>query len=209
MGPPQLPWSTTSIRARLLCSTTLAVILILTWTGFTALKNSSEVTGQTEAVGNAATAESLDIITATEPRDQNVTWNTFAEVTDGWDKTVTPTSFGPIILVDAPHSESGSQTTEPKTTVVSLNPEDGSIRWIRTLFPGADSFSIQDFPRGPHPRNTPFSALYESSTLTADISLFDLNPLAISSPSSYSPQKAERLSELSQSMTPSKYSGGH
>ena len=164
MRQPPLPWPTTSIRARLLCSTTLAVILILTWTGFAALKNNSEVTGRTEAVGNAATAESLNIITATEPRDQNITWNTFAEVTDAWDKTVTPTSFGPIVLVDAPHSESSSQTTEPKTSVVSLNPEDGSIRWIRTLFPGADSFSIQGIPRGPHPRNAPFSALYDSSS---------------------------------------------
>ena len=57
------------------------------------------------------------------------------------------TTDWPVTYLESPSNENGSASPaagKPETTLVSLNPQDGSVRWARTIKPAMRTHNFQD-----------------------------------------------------------------
>lgn len=67
-------------------------------------------------------------------------------------KILAATASGPVLSIDTSlsgNNDSKDRTTHPATMLVTLKPEDGSVRWARIIEPATKDFSESELPLTP------------------------------------------------------------
>ena len=126
------------LRKRLICALTgLACVALLT--SCTPHSDGARSVTITEA-GNASEILGSPIQTDTG-------WEvTFPESTTTARDNCETTDW-PVTYLESPSNENGSASSaagKPESTLVSVNPQDGSVRWARTIMPAMHTHNFQD-----------------------------------------------------------------
>lgn len=166
------------LRLRLLCTAVLSVVIVLAWAGWSYVRLQLQDTPAPVilgAVGNTDSARDLGIVAGEPPVREGLEWSTIAPVLDPIFQEPTATAFGPVVVVETEGRAAATSSPTPvrgedapDTALVSLNPDDGSVRWFRELSPAAEHYIHQPRQWRDRSWNRSFSATYLSSSPDGD-----------------------------------------
>lgn len=162
------------LRLRLLCTAVLSVVIVLAWAGWSYVRLQLQDTPAPVvlgAVGNTDSARDLGIVAGEPPVREGLEWSTIAPVLDPIFQEPTATAFGPVVVVETEGRAAATSSPVPvrgqdvqDTALVSLNPDDGSVRWFRKLSPAVEDYENHPLDQDGPSWNRSFSATYLSSS---------------------------------------------